>query len=39
MQDLMYNPQRFDSWAGMAEARAKKIGDRLNAVRVCVLCC
>ncbi|XP_062500946.1 calcineurin-binding protein cabin-1-like [Corticium candelabrum] len=32
MQDLMYNPQRFDSWAGMAEARAKKIGDRLNAL-------
>jgi calcineurin-binding protein cabin-1 len=32
LQDLSYNPQRFDSWAGMAEARARKIGDKLNAL-------
>lgn len=34
LQDLSYNPWRFDSWAGMAEARARKIGDKLNAVSV-----
>ena len=31
-QDLCFNPERFDSWAGVALARASKLEQKLNAV-------
>ncbi len=32
MLDLALNPDRFDSWAGMALAKASKLEAKLNAV-------
>ena len=34
MQDLSVNPERFDSWAGLALARQAKIESQLNSVSV-----
>eukprot|EP00118_Oscarella_pearsei_P010545 m.65370 g.65370 ORF g.65370 m.65370 type:complete len:652 (+) comp35316_c0_seq15:3366-5321(+) len=32
MNDLCYNPRRFDSWAGLALAKAGRIEDKLNSL-------
>ena len=37
MQDLCFNPQRFDSWAGLALARQKRLDDKINLVSVVVV--
>jgi hypothetical protein len=34
MMDLCVNPERFDSWAGMALARASRLETKLSAVSV-----
>ncbi|XP_065182437.1 calcineurin-binding protein cabin-1-like isoform X1 [Sycon ciliatum] len=32
MQDLCYNPGRFDSWAGLALAKSQRIEERVNSL-------